>query len=120
MAAEIQSNVEMSSAPSAPFAPADANLSESTRLLDNHSKQPATLVYARSSSENPHALQPPITQVTTALPIKPVDIGQAPSNVDEWPKGGLRVPCTHCGHYVETNVNEETGEGLILIICEHK
>ena len=107
-------NHAMPAAPAAsPFAPAsDVVYSESARLLDSSAKEPATLVFASPSPETRHALTPPMAQITTASPIKPADIGDAPSNVDEWPKDRLRIPCTHCGHYVETSVNEETGEAL--------
>lgn len=111
MAEAVEVRVQSAS----PFAPPD--LSESTRLLDNYAKEPAALVFASPSPESQphHALTPPLAQITTASPVKPADIGDAPSNVDAWPKDRLRIPCTHCGHYVETTVNEETGATLVLL-----
>lgn len=94
------------------FPTADTDLSETARLLENFSQQPPTT----SLPTMPKAtvlVAPPQMMATTTL-AKPENMTTAPASVDDWPKGSLRLPCTHCGHYIETMPNEETGE---LCIC---
>jgi len=89
------------------FPTADTDLSETARLLENFSQQPP----ATSLPAMPIAtvlIAPPQMVATTTL-AKPENMTVAPASVDEWPKDSLRLPCTHCGHYIETMPNEETG-----------
>lgn len=88
------------------FPTADTDLTETARLLENFSQQPPET--SLPSTKATVLVAPPQLVATTTL-AKPENMSIAPESVDEWPKDSLRLPCTHCGHYVETMPNEETG-----------
>ena len=90
------------------FPTADTDLTETARLLNNFSELPPQT----SLPAPPQAtvMLPPPPVVATPIMAKPDNLGTAPASVDDWPKETMRIPCTHCGHYVETMMNEETGE----------
>lgn len=91
----------------------EADLCESARLLEHQ----AFSSFPRHSSDDgsPRAggscrMVPPSPQVLTATATAlPHNFGTPPENMDAWPKEPLRIPCTRCGHFIETTTNEETG-----------
>ena len=89
------------------FPTADTDLTETARLLETFSQQPPTTTLPGPSTAVRLVAPPP--QVATAAPPKPENMSTAPASVDEWPMASLRLACTHCGHYIETMPQEETG-----------
>ncbi|GAX78571.1 hypothetical protein CEUSTIGMA_g6011.t1 [Chlamydomonas eustigma] len=79
------------------FPTPETDLSETAKLLDTFSRLPPTT-----------AMVAPAPQVATTAPSAPHNMDAIPNSVDEWPKNPQRLPCTHCGHYIETSTNEET------------
>jgi hypothetical protein len=83
------------------FPTTETDLSETAKLLDTFSRLPPTT-----------AMVAPPPQIATTAPSAPQNLNPVPKSVDEWPRNPQRVPCTHCGHYVETSTNEETGNKI--------
>lgn len=81
------------------------DLSESARLLEHQAFTDRAATSSSAEAPKEAIVRAPRVPMMLA---RPVDLMDAPSDVDSWPKKILRIACTHCGHYIETIMNEET------------
>ena len=86
---------------------ADADLTETARLLNNFTELPPQTELTPPPKATVMIAPAPVE--ATPIMAKPENMATAPESVDEWPKDPMRIPCTHCGHFIETMTNEETG-----------